>query len=95
MHNDTIKSHTEDFKRTQAIIGNESAPTPNTPENISRDLLLRAQAGLLHLLTVVIPQITDEQQRREMYLLVDGIHNLTRFEECDAVRERQAQEGKA
>ncbi|MEZ3499815.1 MULTISPECIES: transcriptional regulator [unclassified Pantoea] len=95
MHNDTIKSHTEDFKRTQAIIGNESAPTPNTPENISRDRLLRAQAGLLHLLTVVIPQITDEEQRREVYLLVDGIHNLTRFEECDAARERQAQEGKA
>lgn len=95
MHNDTIKSHTEDFKRTQAIIGNESAPTPNTPENISRDRLLRAQAGLLHLLTVVIPQITDEEQRREVYLLVDGIHNPTRFEECDAARERQAQAGKA
>ncbi|UIL52546.1 transcriptional regulator [Pantoea agglomerans] len=95
MHNDNIKSHTEDFKRTQAIIGNEAAPTPNTPENISRDRLLRAQAGLLHLLTVVIPQVTDEKQRREMYLIVDGIHSLTRFEECDAARERQAQEGKA
>ena len=95
MHNDTIKSHTEDFKRTQAIIGNEAAPTPNTPENISRDRLLRAQAGLLYLLTVVIPQITDEEQRHEMYLLVDGIHNLTRFEECDAMRERQAQEEEA
>ncbi|EGT4441111.1 MAG: transcriptional regulator [Pantoea sp.] len=95
MHNDTIQSHTVDFKRTQAIIGNESAPTPNTPENISRDRLLRAQAGLLHLLTVVIPQITDEEQRHEMYLLVDGIHNLARFEECDAARERQAQEEEA
>lgn len=95
MHNETIKSHTEDFKRTQAIIGNESAPTPNTPENISRDRLLRAQAGLLHLLTEVIPQISDEKQRHEMYLLVDGIHNLTRFEECDAIKEHQAQGAKA
>lgn len=95
MRNDTIKSHAADFKRMQAIIGNENTPTPNAPENISRDRLLRAQAGLLHLLTEVIPQISDEKQRHEMYLLVDGIHNLTRFEECDAAREQQAQEEKA
>jgi len=95
MHNDNFKSHAADFARTQSLIGNEGAPNPNTPENISRDRLLRAQAGLLHLLTEVIPHISNEKERHEIYQLVDGIHDLTRFEQCDADKHRNLQGGKA
>lgn len=95
MHNNEFTEHAESFSRAQAIIGNEGAPVPGTPSNISRDRLLRAQAGLLHLLTDIIPQIADEAQRHKIYALVDGIHNLARFEQCDADRESRAQEEKS
>ncbi|MEQ9834780.1 hypothetical protein [Pectobacterium versatile] len=74
----------DDRRRVNALIGSNCAPVPATPENISRNRLLRAQVGLRHLLTEVIPQITDEQQRREVYLWVDGIYAITCFEEVDA-----------
>ncbi|MBA0208192.1 hypothetical protein [Pectobacterium brasiliense] len=71
----------DDQRRVNALIGSTCVPVPATPENISRSRLLRAQAGLRHLLTEVIPHITDEQQRREVYLWVDGIYAITCFEE--------------
>lgn len=95
MHNDNIDSYMADFNRVQAIIGNESSHNPSTPENLSRDRLLRAQVGLLHLLTEVTPQITDEKQRHEVYLFVCGIYDLTRQESADAVKQRQEREAKA
>lgn len=91
MYNTDLKLHAENFSRTQAIIGNEHTPAHNTPENRSRERLLRAQAGLLHLLTEVIPQISDAKQRDEVYLLVEGVHDLTRFEQCDADKESNVQ----
>ena len=79
-----LDAYYDDQRRVNALIGSTYAPVPAIPENISRSRLLRAQAGLRHLLTEVIPQITDEQQRREVYLWVDGIYDITRLEELDA-----------
>ncbi|AOR63225.1 hypothetical protein A7983_08140 [Pectobacterium wasabiae CFBP 3304] len=79
-----LDAYYDDQRRVNALIGSTCAPVPATPENISRNRLLRAQVGLRHLLTEVIPQITDEQQRREVYLWVDGIYAITCFEEVDA-----------
>lgn len=79
-----LDAYYEDQQRVNALIGSTSAPVPTTPENISRNRLLRVQAGLRHLLTEVIPQITDEQHRHEVYLWVNGIYSITRFEEVDA-----------
>lgn len=90
MHNFNLESYEKDCHRVQAIIGNDNSPDLDTPENISRGRLLRVQAGLHHLLLEVIPKITDEKQRYEVFLLVDGIHDLTRFEQCDADSECKA-----
>ncbi|MBA0177008.1 hypothetical protein [Pectobacterium carotovorum] len=79
-----LDAYYDDQRRVNALIGSICAPAPATSENISRSRLLRAQVGLRHLLTEVIPQITDEQQRREVYLWVDGIYAITCFEEVDA-----------
>ncbi|AYH04137.1 transcriptional regulator [Pectobacterium parmentieri] len=79
-----LDAYYEDQRRVNALIGSICAPVPATPENISRSRLLRAQVGLRHLLTEVILQITDEQQRHEVYLWVDGIYAITCFEELDA-----------
>lgn len=95
MHNHNLDSYIADFNRVHAVIGNENRPNPSTPENISRDRLLRAKTGLLHLLTEVTPQITDEKPRLEVYLFVSGIYDLLRLEEADAVKQRQEQEAKA
>ncbi|MBA0216268.1 hypothetical protein H0248_02580 [Pectobacterium brasiliense] len=79
-----LDAYYDDQWRVNALIGSICAPVPATPENISRSRLLRAQAGLRHLLTEVIPHITDEQQRHEVYLWVDGIYAITCFEEIGA-----------
>lgn len=78
-----LDAYYEDQRRVNALIGTTDAPVPATPENISHNRLLRAQAGLRHLLLEVIPQITDEQQRREVHLWVDGIYGITCVEEVD------------
>ncbi|MDE8753861.1 hypothetical protein PZA22_04970 [Pectobacterium polaris] len=79
-----LDAYYDDQRRVNALIGSICAPVPATSENISRSRLLRAQVGLRHLLTEVIPQITDEQQRREVYLWIDGIYAITCFEEVGA-----------
>ncbi|WP_323636270.1 hypothetical protein [Pectobacterium polaris] len=79
-----LDAYYDDQRRVNALIGSICALVPATSENISRNRLLRAQVGLRHLLTEVISQITDEQQRREVYLWVDGIYTITCFEEVDA-----------
>ncbi|URG53038.1 transcriptional regulator [Pectobacterium quasiaquaticum] len=79
-----LDAYYDDQRRVNALIGSTCASVPVIPENISRSRLLRAQVGLRHLLTEVIPQITDEQQRHEVYLWVDGIYGITCFEEVDA-----------
>lgn len=78
-----LDAYYEDQRRVNALIGSTCAPVPATPENISRNRLLRVQTGLRHLLTEVIPQITDEQQRREVHLWIDGIYTITCFEAVD------------
>lgn len=86
-----LDAYYADHQRVQALIGSTCAPVPATPANISRNRLLRVQTGLRHLLTEVIPQITDEQERQEVYLWVDGILSITRFEEVDAERDSDDQ----
>ncbi|RRW66986.1 transcriptional regulator [Pantoea dispersa] len=90
MRDNNLSSYKDNVRRVLAVVGRESAPFPATPENISRDRLLRAQAGLCHLLTEVIPNTSPELLREEVYCWVEEIHNLTRYEECDAQREIQA-----
>lgn len=84
MHNLTLKS-LEVRTRVNALIGNPDAPTPNTTENVSRDRLLRVQAGLRHVLVEVIPQIDDEQQREEISHWIDGIYTIICCEECESL----------
>lgn len=74
----------QDYRRVSALLGNQDGLIPNTPENISRDRLLRVNKGLCHLLAEVIPQISDVQQRQEISLWVGGIYFITRCEEFDA-----------
>lgn len=79
-----LNAYHEDQLRVNSLIGFICTPIPATPENISRNRLLRVQAGLRHLLIDVIPRITDEQHRHEVYLWVDGIYSITCVEEVDA-----------
>ncbi|EMH4927463.1 transcriptional regulator [Serratia ureilytica] len=88
MHNFSLEAYENDQCRVNALIGSVCAPAPNPPENVSRDRLLRVQKGLRHLLLQVIPQVTDEQQRQEIYLWVDGIFTITQCEECDESNEQ-------
>ncbi|EKN4178729.1 transcriptional regulator [Yersinia mollaretii] len=80
------------YKETQALIaelmGSRGKPIPDTSENVSRTRLLRVKAGLLHLLTVVIPLIENEQQRLQVYWWAEAVHNIVRFEEHDAKNEQ-------
>ena len=91
MRNDDLSSYKDNVRRVLAVVGSESAPVPATPENLSRSRLLRAQAGLCHLLTEVIPNTPPERLREAVYFWVDEIHNLTRFEEAAAAAESRAQ----
>ncbi|HCW97862.1 MAG TPA: transcriptional regulator [Pantoea sp.] len=95
MRDNNLSSYEDNVRRVLAVVGCESAPVNATPENISRDRLLRAQAGLCHLLTDIIPNTSSERLREEIYLWVSEIHSLTRAEECDAQREIQALEEKS
>ncbi|HBV3455709.1 hypothetical protein FML41_20905 [Klebsiella michiganensis] len=79
-----LDAYYEDQQRVNALIGSTSAPVPTTPENISRNRLLRVQAGLRHILTDVIPFLADPAEREEMYLWVNGVFTITLAEECDA-----------
>ncbi|MFV8760924.1 hypothetical protein ACSMDK_15185 [Yersinia enterocolitica] len=80
------------YKETQALIaelmGSRGKPIPDASENISRTRLLRVKEGLLHLLTVVIPLIENEQQRLQVYWWAEAVHNIVRFEEHDAKNEQ-------
>lgn len=80
------------YKETQALIaelmGRRGKPIPDTSENVSRTRLLRVKEGLLHLLTVVIPLIENEQQRLQVYWWTEAVHNIVRFEEHDAKNEQ-------
>ncbi|EOZ7331642.1 hypothetical protein ACT4JQ_002310 [Yersinia enterocolitica] len=81
------------YKETQALIaelmGNRGKPIPDTSENVSRTRLLRVKTGLLHLLTVVIPLIENEQQRLQAYWWAEAVHNIVRFEERDVIKEQE------
>lgn len=82
--NNSLDAYYEDQRRVNALIGPACVPLPTTLENVSRNRLLRVNAGLRYLLIEVIPKITDEQQHREVSLWVNGIYDITRLEEADA-----------
>ncbi|WP_244370241.1 hypothetical protein [Rahnella sp. ChDrAdgB13] len=81
-------SYEETQRAIADLMGSRGASTPNTTENRSRDRLLRVKSGLLHLLTEVIPQIENEQQRHQAYWWTEAVHDIVRFEECDALNEQ-------
>lgn len=81
--NDLIKAKAE-HDRINAVLGRNEAVKPDTELNVSRDRLLRAQAGLRHILTDVIPFLADPAEREEMYLWVNGVFTITLAEECGA-----------
>ncbi|STY91652.1 transcriptional regulator [Leclercia adecarboxylata] len=81
--NDLIKAKA-DHDRINAVLGRNEAVKPDTELNVSRDRLLRAQAGLRHILTDVIPFLADPAEREEMYLWVNGVFTITLAEECGA-----------
>ncbi|MFQ6249619.1 hypothetical protein [Yersinia enterocolitica] len=81
------------YKETQTLIaeliGSRDKSIPDTSENVSRTRLLRVKEGLLHLLTVVIPLIENDQQRLQVYWWTEAVHNIVRFEEHDAKKDQR------
>ncbi|HCT8858948.1 TPA: hypothetical protein OUA98_001824 [Klebsiella michiganensis] len=70
--------------RVNQVIGRKESVVPNTPENNSRDRLLRISAGLLHLLNDVLPGITNTAERDEIAVWVDAMYSITMIEALDA-----------
>lgn len=87
--NDLIKARV-DYDRVDAVIGRADPVEPDTAYNRSRDRLLRARTGLLHIVNNVIPGISNAAEREEMHLWVNGILTLTAIEECEASSEVNA-----
>lgn len=87
--NDLIKAR-HDYERVDAVIGRAYPVEPDSSCNRSRDRLLRARTGLLHIVNNVIPGISNSADREEMYLWVNGILTITQLEECDASTEGKA-----
>ncbi|CNI03997.1 hypothetical protein [Yersinia ruckeri] len=83
------------YKETQTLIaelmGSRGKAIPDTSENVCRTRLLRVKAGLLHLLTAVIPLIENEQQRLQVYWWTEAAHNIVRLEEHDAKKRAGAE----
>lgn len=75
------EQHFSDIERIQAVIGRTAMIFPVTPENTSRDRLMRVKAGIHHLLTEVVPTIDNQKDRQEVYAWLDGIYSILRMEE--------------
>lgn len=90
-----LTSYQEEYEYVQAHIRSMCEPLPITPENISRDRLLRVQKGLLYLLTNVIPCAKQSELRGECLKWIDALHDIASFEKCDADGESKVQEAKA
>ncbi|AYN29009.1 transcriptional regulator [Buttiauxella sp. 3AFRM03] len=79
-----VEQHFNDYERIQAVIGRQQMVMPVTPENQSRDSLMRVKAGIHHLLTEVVPGIENQQDRQEVYAWLDGMYSILRIEEFSA-----------
>ncbi|MCE0825550.1 hypothetical protein LVQ78_05835 [Buttiauxella sp. A2-C2_NF] len=75
------EQHFSDYERINAVIGRPQIILPATPENQSRDRLMRVKAGIHHLLTEVVPKIENQQDRQEVYAWLDGMYSILRIEE--------------
>jgi len=80
-----ITQEAKDCERVQAVIGQTPAILPHTQGNISRERLMRAKAGILHLLTNVLPTIEDRNGAQELHRWLDGIYTVLQLEEVDAL----------
>ncbi|AYH32997.1 hypothetical protein [Pectobacterium parmentieri] len=76
-----LETYYKDQQRVQNLIGHLHAPIDATTENQSRAKLLRVKTVLQYLLTEVIPNISDTNQRQEIFLWVDEMYSITRIEE--------------
>ncbi|UAN20961.1 transcriptional regulator [Enterobacter sp. JBIWA003] len=70
--------------RIRAALGCDEVPKPDAAENVSRARLLRAHAGLTHVLTEIMPGITESAVRDELCAWLFEIHSITGVEECQA-----------
>lgn len=76
-----------DADRVQRLLGRPEMIFPNTPNNVSRDRLMRIRAGVQHLLNEVVPSLETPAEQQEIYLWLEGIWSILRIEECCAIRE--------
>lgn len=76
-----VEQHFNDYERIQSVIGRQQMILPVSPENSSRDRLMRVKAGVHHLLTEVVPGIENPKDRQEVYVWLDGIYSILRIEE--------------
>ncbi|MBK0001431.1 hypothetical protein [Erwinia sp. S38] len=60
---------------------------PSTPENLSRDRLMRIRAGVQHLLIKVVPTLESSPVRQEVYLWLDEMLTILSAEQCCATQE--------
>lgn len=70
--------------RIRAALGCDEVPKPDTPENVSRARLLRVHTGLTHVLTEIMPGITESAVRDELCAWLFEIHSITGAEDCQA-----------
>lgn len=88
-----MKTHTDidqykaDRERVARVLSRQEMILPNTPENISRDRLMRIRAGVQHLLNEVVPALANPAEQQEVYLWLEGIWSILQIEQCCATQE--------
>ncbi|MBM7342726.1 hypothetical protein [Pantoea coffeiphila] len=82
-----IDQHKADRERVARVLSRPEMILPNTPENVSRDRLMRIRAGVQHLLNEVVPALENPSEQQEVYLWVEGIWSILRIEQCCAIQE--------
>lgn len=91
-HTDIDRGQTE-RERMLRVLSRQAGIFPNTPENLSRDRLLRIRAGVQHLLSDVVPRLESSPVRHDVYLWLDEMLTILSAEECCAAQEAIKQGG--
>lgn len=87
MHKDDLDIYYADAKRVDVVLRRQEMIMPYTTENVSCDRLMRVKAGVHHLLMNVIPVMENKNDQRELYLWLEGILSILRFEEVDFLKD--------
>lgn len=80
----SIKQADATQAHVQQLIGRVEPVSPDTPHNRTRDRLLRAGAGLRHVITELLPALPNSPERDELALWLDGIYTLAQIEELES-----------